>query len=265
MYKLGKKPATYDARDFLFAKYRTTAPLPPFPANFGHENLVAADGWQMLGNGPDDTVSPGYGGAGDCVWAGADHETMLWTLEGGVRAARFTGANAIADYSAVTGYDPANAADPNPTDQGTDVRKALSYRQKTGVVDASGTRYTIGAYLLLELGNLDHLYEAMYLFGVVGVGFKFPQSAMDQFSAGQPWSVVPGPDPDSGHYVPLVAKRVNLECVTWGRIQQMTVAFYTKYADEAWAILSPDMLDKDGKTLDGFDLAQLRDDLNALG
>ena len=66
----------------------------------------------MLGSGPDTTVSAGFDGAGDCVFAGGDHETMLWTLEGGAPAS-FTGANAIADYSAVTGYDPKAPLDAN--------------------------------------------------------------------------------------------------------------------------------------------------------
>ena len=57
--------------------------------------------------------------------------------------------------------------------------------------------------------------------------------------------------------------RANLECVTWGRVQQMTAQFYAKYCDEAWAILSPEML-KAGKSLEGFDLAQLQADLTAL-
>jgi hypothetical protein len=64
--------------------------------------------------------------------------------------------------------------------------------------------------------------------------------------------------------VPLVAKRANFECVTWGRTQPMTAQFYTKYCDEAWAILSLEML-KTGKSPEGFDLAQLQTDLNALG
>ena len=41
LHKLGKKPATYDKRDFQFAHYRTAAPLPPHPKQFGHEKLVA--------------------------------------------------------------------------------------------------------------------------------------------------------------------------------------------------------------------------------
>ena len=263
--KLGKKPATYDSRDFRFADLRTLAPLPPHPKQFGHEKLVAAKAWQMLGNGPDNTVAPGFTGAGDCVFAGGDHETMMWTIEGG-HPATFTGANAIADYSAVTGYDPHAPLDShgeNPTDNGTNVRDALKYRRKTGLVDAHGTRHKIGAYVALEIGNMEELLEALYLFGIVAIGFQFPASAMDQFDHGKPWSVVAGSTIEGGHYVPLVAYRQTLECVTWGRIQKMTTEFYKKYCDEAWAILSPEML-ASGKSPEGFDLAQLQKDLKAL-
>ncbi|MDA8336586.1 MAG: hypothetical protein M0Z41_16615 [Peptococcaceae bacterium] len=244
--KLGKKPATYDRRDLQFIRYRI-APLPPHPAQFGHENLIGT--WGMLGN---DIV-------GDCVFAGADHETMLWTTEGG-DPARFSAETAIADYSAVTGYNP---ADPS-TDRGTDVRQALQYRQQTGLVDVAGARHRIGAYLALELGNTGYLLEAMYLLGAVGIGIQVPRSALDQFDAGQPWSVVQGnQEIVGGHYVPLVAYRDNLVCVTWGALQPMTLQFYAKYCDEAWAILSPEML-KGGRSLEGFDLSQLQADMAAL-
>jgi hypothetical protein len=256
-HRLGKAPATYDRRDLQFAHYRAGA-LPPHPKTFGHEKLIGARAWQMLGNGPDDSVRPGFQGAGDCVFAGAAHETMMWNLEAGVDV-KFTGANVIADYSAVTGY----VVGDDSTDQGTDVRQALKYRQKTGIVDAAGKRHKIGAYLALEPGNPEQLYEALYLFGAVGIGIEFPESAMDQFSRGKPWSVVSRAPTDGGHYIPLVAKRTNLDCVTWGQLQALTLSFYDKYCDEAFAILSPEML-KGGKSLEGFDLAQLQADLAAL-
>ena len=265
-FKLGKTPATIDDRDLMYAKYRTEAALPKRPDHFGHEKVVAAKSWQMLGNGPDDSVAPGFQGAGDCVFAGGAHETMMWTIEGG-SPATFKGANAIADYSAVTGYNlnaPPDVNGNNPTDQGTNVRDALKYRQKTGLVDAAGNRHTIGAYVKVQLGNMDQLLEALYLFGIVGIGIKFPDSATDQFNAGEPWSVVPGPDPQEGHYIPLVAKRTNLECVTWGRIQQITTDFYKKYCDEAWVLLSTEMLNGQKKSPEGFDLVQLQADLTAL-
>ena len=206
----------------------------------------------------DETVAPGFQGAGDCVFAGGAHETMLWTLEGG-NPASFTGANVITDYSAVTGY---KLNDPD-SDHGTDVRHALRYRQKTGLIDAAGNRHKIGIYLALEPGNTDHLLEALYLFGAVGIGIQVPDSAIDQFASGKPWSVVQGAQIKGGHYVPLVADRDNLICVTWGRIQQMTLQFYKTYCDEAWGILSPEMLATD-KSPEGFDLAQLQTDLHAL-
>src|SRR5215467_12567950 len=82
LHKLGKKPATYDKRDLQFAHYRTAAPLPTYPKQFGHEKLVAANAWQMLGNGPNNTVSPGFQGAGDCVFAGEITKRCsgLWKL-----------------------------------------------------------------------------------------------------------------------------------------------------------------------------------------
>lgn len=244
--KLGKQPARHDPRDLLLEHYLTPV-LPKVPAAFGHEGAITD--WQMLGN-------DSYG---DCVFAGAAHETMLWNAEGG-RAVGFTDSAVLADYAAVTGFDP---ADPS-TDRGTDVRQALSYRRKTGVVDANGKRHKIGAFVALEPGNYEHLLTALYLFGAVGIGIQFPVSAMDQFNRGRPWSVVSGASIDGGHYIPLVARRHrHLDCVSWGRVQPMTKGFYERYTDESYALLSPEMLAA-GHSPEGFDLAALTADLRAL-
>ena len=122
--RLGKKPATDDAKDLLFSSYVDATQLPPTPAEFGHEKLFPPKGWGMLGN--DEW--------GDCAWAGPAHETMLLSTEGG-HAAAFTTAGVLSDYSAGTGFDP-NAGPPgkNPTDNGSEVRKVLSYRRKTGII-----------------------------------------------------------------------------------------------------------------------------------
>ena len=256
MFKLGKAPATSDARDLMFAHYRSGS-LPPHPKAFGHETAVGPE-WGMLGN---DAV-------GDCVFAGAAHETMLWTCESLGRPAPFDPSSVLSDYSAVTGYDPRRTTPTgeNPTDNGTNVRDGLRYRQKTGIVDAAGKRHQIGAYVAVELANTTDLLEALYLFGAVGIGLEFPPSAMDQFDRRRPWRVVSGPSgrPDGGHYVPLVGYRDGyLECVTWGRVQRMSLSFFTRYCDEAWAMLSAEML-KDGASLDGFSLADLQKDLSVL-
>jgi len=246
MMMLGKKPATYDERDLQFAHYLDPAfALPPHPLNFGHEQAFPAKGWGMLGNDR----------AGDCVFAGGAHETMLWNAEA-KNIVPFSDACVLSDYSALTGYDP---SDPS-TDQGTNVRDALKYRQKTGLIDANGVRHKIGAYVALEPGNLQQLLEALYLFGAVGGGFKFPDSAMKQFNKGKFWSVVPGANIEGGHYVPVVARRSLIVGVTWAQTQPMTTTWYKVYNDEAWAILSPEMLSS-GKSPEGFDLPTLISDL----
>lgn len=246
--KTGKLPASYDPRDLRFADYLSVNVLPKIPGSFGHDATIATSGWGMLGN---DTV-------GDCVLAGGGHETMLWTRERYEVYAEFTDTGVISDYSAITGYNPADPA----TDVGTDVREALLYRKKIGLIDSQGKRHKIGAFAAIEPGHWDHVLAAVYLFGVVGIGIQFPESAMDQFDTGKGWSVVAGARVDGGHYVPVVARRGTLHLVTWGREIGMTKGFFEKYCDEAWAILSPEHLDpKSGKSPEGFDTAQLTSDL----
>lgn len=246
--KLGKTPARPNAIKFAFAAYANVAKLPKPPAHFGHETAIGTVPWSMLGN-------DSYG---DCVWAGAAHETMIWNALGG-HPVPFTDKAVLSDYSAVTGFDPAKP----DTDQGTDMQVAASYRRKTGIVDATGKRHQVAAYLSIKPGDLTELYQAMWLFGAVGIGIEFPSSAMDQFNQGKPWSVVKGSSIEGGHYIPLVAKRSHMECVTWGAVQHMTTGFFSKYCDEAVVYLSQESM-VNGKSPEMFDYAALQADLNAL-
>jgi len=252
--RLGKQPATDDPRDLVFARYVDTSKLPAPPAQFGHESLFAPKGWGMLGN--DEW--------GDCAWAGPAHETMLLTKEAS-KPAPFTTQGVLSDYSAGTGFDP-NAGPPgqNPTDKGSNVRQVLGYRRKTGIVDAHGQRHKIGAFIKLKPASLEHVFQALYLFQVVGIGLAFPEFAMEQFNRGEPWDVIPNaPQPEGGHYVCCVGKRQNIDIVTWGALQQMTQAFFERYCDEAWTYISTEDL-QGGRDLEGFDLQQLQADLKAL-
>ena len=174
--KLGKTPARRGAVTFKMMAYLKKPELPTPPKIFGHQKLIGAS-WGMLGN--DDY--------GDCVWAGAAHETILWNKEAGT-ATSFNNKSVLSDYSAVTGFKP---NDPS-TDNGTDMQQAASYRRKTGVLDSKGKRHKVGAYLGLPPGDIDQLALAIYLFGATSIGIKFPNSAMDQFNAGKPWDVKPG-------------------------------------------------------------------------
>jgi hypothetical protein len=249
--KLGKQEAKRLKTDFQFKDFAESIQLPKAPSRFGHGNTYTD--WRMLGNDR----------YGDCVWAGAAHEHMLLNKVVHRLDVPFTDDSVLGDYSAVTGFDP---SDPN-TDQGTNVHDALSYRRKTGIADANGTRHQIGAYVSLDPKNWEHLEQAAYIFGAVGIGIQFPDSAMKQFAKGEPWAPVDGAKIEGGHYVPVVGSlhsATEATAITWGKRQVFTVAFYEQYNDEAWVYITPDELRTNGTGLHGFDMEKLNAYLGAL-
>ncbi|WP_051193877.1 hypothetical protein [Nocardia jiangxiensis] len=247
-YKLGLNDSPDEAFPLKLGSYLKTSALPKIPGSFGHEQLIAD--WGMLGN---DEV-------GDCVIAGSDHEAMLWNAAAGNPIPEFTTETALADYSAITGFNP---ADPT-SDQGTDMATAAEYRKNTGMIDAAGNRHKIAAYLELEPGNLNELAAATYLFGAVGIGITVTDIAQEQFAAGKPWSFRLGGDVMGGHYVPVVARRNGyFVVVTWGKLQKMTWAFYVQQSMRAIAYVSDEYL-HNGESPEHFDKAALLRDLAAL-
>ena len=229
-----------------FSDVFNASKLPTPPAVFGHSGLMPSGNWFMLANDQ----------YGDCVFAGAAHEHMLWTMEGGAPRSRFTIHDVLSDYAAVTGFDPKKP----DTDQGTDMQVAASYRRKTGIVDATGKRHQIGAYVALRTDDTSQLALATWLFGAVGVGLEMPESAEQQFVKGVPWSVKSGDKIVGGHYVPCVGRDANgnFLVITWGRVHPVTPEFIEKYMDEGVAYLSIEILSASKMTSpEGFDIDAL--------
>jgi hypothetical protein len=248
--RLGKLPAKDDPRTLRLSKYVVALPVPT--KIFGFGGLY--EDWLMLGNDK----------YGDCVLAGASHETMLWNkLRGGVDVPMST-KTTLEDYSELTGFDPKNPS----TDNGAYMLDALKYRKATGVRDANEGRHKIAAFLQLDTGNFTQAIQACYVFGAIGIGFEVPDTIWDQWDNGEYFDVV---DPNAqiigGHYVPGVGSRnsaARITIVTWGRRWQMTKKFYETYVDEAYVMLSEEQIRADGKGIHGLDLEQLNADLAAL-
>jgi hypothetical protein len=149
----------------------------------------------------------------------------------------FDDASVLSDYSAATGFKP----DDPGSDKGTNVHDALSYRRHTGIVDADGARHQSGAYVSLDPKNWQHLEQATYIFGAVGIGIEFPDSAMQQFNAGEPWDVVNGAHIEEAG---TIARRQLLLPQTgcpWSRGASAGSSrrTSTKYNDEAYAYIAP--------------------------
>lgn len=246
-YKLGKLPARKNSVDLRLRDYLKLSKLPIAPPKVTHQDEIVD--WGMLGN---DLY-------GDCVWAGAGHETMAWNKTAGKDVTITTG-NALAAYTAVTGFNP----NKHDTDNGTDMAKAAAYRQKTGISDANDNKHTVTAYLSITPGNREEVKQAIYLMENVGIGIEFPSSAMTQFNNGKPWTVSTKSPIEGGHYVPALGYDGDyIYVVTWGKVQKMAWAFFDKYNDESIVYLSDEMMIGD-KSVEGFDLAQLQTDLKEL-
>lgn len=238
--KLGKGPARKDNRTLAMAKYTSSlAPAPP-ECNF-------TSSLKNLGAMLNDTL-------GDCTCAAVGHCIQFWTTDRKC-AVIIPDSDILSLYEKVGGYVPGNPS----TDQGAVELDVLNY-WKANPVDG----HVLSAYVAINPLSNQELMDAVYYFGCAYIGVLLPISCQTQ----EIWDVVSGSDGDpgswGGHAIPIVAyDKDYVYCITWGQIKKMTRAFYTKYCDEAYALLSPDWTDQ-GNSIDGFDIATLLIDLGEI-
>lgn len=245
MMKLGKKAARVDSRTLKMAKYLKGLELPPLPVAAAWS--VGVKNWPMDMN---DQI-------GDCTIAGAVHLQQLWTAMASDEVVAADD-KVLSAYEAVSGYNP---SDPS-TDQGADLLTVLNYWRNTGI---NGRK--ILAYVQIDPKNIMHVQYGIHLFGGLYCGVQLPLTAQTQSR----WVIVPAAggqaDPGSwgGHCIPLVDyDQTELTCVTWGSKIDMDYDWWKMYADEAYAIISPDWFNGDRESPAGFDMAALTADLQAL-
>lgn len=241
MFKLGKHPARLDPRTLRLSHYLTA--LPPAPASIDWGAKVSR--WGMMLN---DRI-------GDCAIAGPAHMIEAWSADQN-KPKIISDAAVLKAYSAVSGYDPGTGQN----DNGCVMLDVLNYWRKTGIGG-----HKIGAFASVNPKNIDHVKIGMDLFGGLDLGFALPVSCQNQ----DVWDVAGGsrgrPGSWGGHCVNGVAYDAKtLTCITWGGRKQMTWAFFTKYCDEAYALISSDWVTGKVKAPSGFDLATLQADLKAV-
>jgi hypothetical protein len=122
-------------------------------------------------------------------------------------------------------------------DSGLDMLTSLNEWRQNGWI-AAGKLYNIHSYAQLDITKQDELKYCAYLLRGAYIGIQVPQSAMDQFNAGQPWTVVSGSPTVGGHCIYIKAfNPIGPVCMTWGAQQQMTWDFYETYCDEAYGVI----------------------------
>lgn len=251
VFRGGRLPADPARPALKLADYLTPAATPPASADWLSPVPVAD--WGMGGN---DTV-------GDCTCAAVSHKRIgdVFDNQDG-RVLAVSTQEVLALYSAVTGYDP-NAGPPgsNPTDNGAQCADVLSYWNRNGFLGEK-----ILAYAKVNVADHAEVEQAIASLGQIYIGMNFPGSAMDQFNAGQPWTVVAGATVEGGHCVTVGSfTATSLGAVTWGAVQEMDWAFWDAYVEEAWAVIGPDFIDPaSGVDVQGVDLYALGQDYATL-
>jgi hypothetical protein len=239
--KLGRLPLDPN-RDTLVLDNHLDADAVPVPAVV--DWLSQVTDWPVYGNDQ----------YGDCVWAMIGHQIEAWTRYASGTAVEVTVDQLLAGYTAVTGFNP---NDPS-TDQGTVIADALEYWRTTGIAG-----HHILAYA--QVKDPAKIQAAMNAFGSLAIGISFPSSAMDQFNAGEPWTVVAASPIDGGHAVHAGYDDIGtFRVVTWGKVQDGDTAWWAQYVDEVWVVVTREWLDATGHAPSGVDLAGLAADFTAL-
>ena len=239
--KLGKLPVRTDVRTLLFARYVDRAKLPPPPPDLDLASAVPE--WPMYAN---DRI-------GDCTTAAAAHMIEAWTAPARGVAVE------VSERAVLAAFDKVKQVDPATGEEGAVELDVLTYWRKRGI---GGHR--IGAFARVPVWDHRLVRVAAYLFGGLYIGIQLPLSAQRQPVWDWTGSLDGPARPGSwgGHAVDVVAyDRHALTVVTWGRLQQLTWAFWDRYVDEVYGIISVDFLDEAGEAPNGFDLATLKADL----
>ena len=246
--KLGKRPAVKPAGLSHLSTYTTGFPKPP--ATFGTLSVLQAIPWRMDGN---DAL-------GDCVIAGVDHIIARENAIEHTNDARPDLAIIESQYRYFS-----------PNDTGCVMADVLQAWRSKGLfhgMPAGPNR--ISQYAPFNYANKTELMQVIAYLGNAYLGIACPQSARQQFAMQEqngglvPWTVVNGSPIVDGHCIVAVGyNSEGLICVTWGGVVLATWAFVTKYCDEAWAILTHEIVEHGADTF-GLKTAALHADLDAL-
>jgi hypothetical protein len=240
--KLGKRPAKHDPRNLKLCTYLAES-IPSAPDKIDWTHGVTSFG--MMKN---DVL-------GCCTCAAIAHSWQIWSMNSSSELT-ISDEQVVSLYETFCGYNP---NDPN-TDQGGIESDILKNWRANGALG-----HKIDAYASITPKNHPEVKQAINLFGVIYVGVALPNTAQNQPDIWDIVEVQDGSDePGSwgGHAIICVGyDETFVYFISWGRIMKMTWKFLDKYMDEAYAIISYDWLNKDGKTPEGLDITSLENDL----
>lgn len=219
--KRGRQPAKRLALRFIHDYATAPLPAPAYPVDV--TGGIAPEAWGMDGNGPDPTCTTHPDGVGDCGFAARQHNRMAKAACYSETETWETSDQLVAEYLAYDGG------------------------QDNGVVLADVLLAWFRAGKIKAFAPVDHtspaaVDSAMQEFKGVIIGVDLTDDAEQLFSAGQPWTVANGeqPDPNEGHAIVKVwSDGTDLDgYVSWGALQKATRQWSAACVVEGWVIIA---------------------------
>jgi hypothetical protein len=230
--------------------------LPPAPASCDWSKGITS--WGMMLNGPAEDNPPQIpDGIGDCTIAGIAHAIQIFTANTSTEVT--VPDSLILDrYESWAGYVLGDPSTDNGAEEITILHRWHKKKHFAGNI--------LIAFADPNVSNLDEIRSAISTFGGVYIGLEVPTYVMNNLTApGSVWDVEPDDGIDGGHCVFVYGYTSDaFNFISWGASYSMTNSFWTKYVEEAHALISLDFLASTGFDPQGLDLAQLQADLALL-
>jgi len=214
--KLGKLAPKRPEGLHMLAFYQTN-PLPKAPDKV---NVPVVSDWRMLANDK----------YGDCTFAGIVHARMATATVLGLTETFPTDDEIVQAYLAYT----------NGQDSGAVEADLLKYWQNNELFGSK-----LAAFAPTDHADFDELKSVIASLGFVYIGVQLPVTFQDQFMKNEPWSLTGTPADqqiEGGHCVILVGYDDQYaQCITWGRVQEVTWDWLRSYMEESWALITPEV------------------------
>lgn len=242
---LGRVKSVHDPRMLQLNRYVAVQSLPTPPQ---HDLYKHTDGWPMLANDQFNCCTSSAAGHMVHHWTSVNEDSVVLTDTDIIQAhAKLTNDHLTEPVSMLT---------------------ALKFWRKAGIGN-----HQIHSFISAGKAKADTLRAVIYLFGAAYIGLDLPNFALPRTLEQIPtvqWEIPPAISPEdaapqeqNGHCVAAIGYDENyIYVVTWGTLKTMSWDFFTRYTDEAYAVLSTDWVQKDKMAPSGFDLQTLERDLS---
>jgi hypothetical protein len=222
--------------NLLDARYGVAAQLPLIADATDYTQRLPVGLWGMLGNDQ----------YGCCFWAAVANILMTQQANAGTPVHVYTTEDVLGWYAAATGFDPNDQS----TDQGTDPIAGCQWLQQQGMI--------VGFGQVPIVGNDAHLAAGIELFGGLILGVQVPAGWMRSTTWGPNAGAIQGAHAIVGAGYD---EDGNITAETWAEEVDLTTPGRNQYGQLAIAAVTRQWINSKGTTLQDFNLAQLRADL----